>query len=43
MWADKSGLTQRKAMDAMDAKKAQRREKALEALGMKQGDNKKRR
>lgn len=42
-WSDKSGLTQRKAMDAMDEKRAQRREKQLEALGMKQGDNKKRR
>jgi small Trp-rich protein len=41
-WADKSGLTQRKAMDAMDERKAQRREKSLEALGLKQGGKKRR-
>lgn len=40
-WADASGLTQRKAMDRMDARKAARRENAMEALG--QGDPKKRR
>ena len=33
MFSDATGLTQRKAMQAMDERKAQRREKALEALG----------
>lgn len=42
MWSDASGLTQRKAMDAMDAKKAARREKSMEALGLKQGEKKRR-
>jgi small Trp-rich protein len=32
-WSDASGLTQRKAMADLDAKKAARRDKALEALG----------
>jgi small Trp-rich protein len=32
-WADASGHTQRKAMQAMDAKKAARRDKQMEALG----------
>jgi small Trp-rich protein len=32
-WSDASGLTQRKVMDAMDKKKAERRAKQLEALG----------
>ncbi len=40
-WADGSGLTQRKAMQRMDDRKAARRERALDALG--QGDPKKRR
>lgn len=40
-WADKSGMTQRKAMKAMDKKREARREKALEALG--QGSKHKRR
>ncbi len=43
MWSDATGLTQRKAMDAMDARKAERREKAMEALGQfKPGTKKKR-
>lgn len=43
MWSDATGLTQRKAMDAMDARKAERREKAMEALGQfKPGAKKKR-
>ena len=43
LWSDSSGLTQRKAMEAMDAKKAARREKAMEALGrVKPGDKKRR-
>lgn len=43
MWSDATGLTQRKAMDAMDARKAERREKAMEALGQfKRGAKKKR-
>lgn len=33
-FADKSGLTQRRAMDKMDEKKVARRRKALEALGL---------
>lgn len=32
-WSDASGLTQRKAMDALDAKKEARRQKQMEALG----------
>jgi small Trp-rich protein len=32
-FSDASGLTQRRAMDALDAKKEARRQKALEALG----------
>ncbi len=36
-WSDASGLTQRKAMDAIEAKKAQRRQKAMNALN---GDSK---
>jgi len=32
-WSDKTGLTQRKAMDALDAKKAARREQLMEGLG----------
>lgn len=42
-WSDKSGLTQRKAMDALDAKKAARREQLMEGLGQfKPGAKKKR-
>ncbi|MBI3346812.1 MAG: TIGR04438 family Trp-rich protein [Burkholderiales bacterium] len=42
-WADASGLTQRKVMDSMDAKKAARREQQMEALGQfKPGAKKKR-
>lgn len=32
-WADSSGYTQRKAMQRMDEKKEQRRQRALEAIG----------
>lgn len=39
-WADSSGLTQRKAMQRLDERKAARRAKALDALG--QGDTRKR-
>jgi small Trp-rich protein len=42
-WADSSGLTQKKAMNALDAKKAARREQQMEALGQfKPGAKKKR-
>jgi len=40
-WADKSGYTQRKAMQRMDEKKEARRDRALEALG--QGEKQRRR
>jgi small Trp-rich protein len=33
-WSDWSGLTQRKAMARVDAKREARRQKALDALGM---------
>jgi small Trp-rich protein len=33
-WSDWSGLTQRKAMDRVDAKREARRQKSLDALGM---------
>jgi small Trp-rich protein len=39
-WADKSGLTQRKAMDRLDERKEERRRKAMEALG--QGEQQRR-
>ncbi len=42
-YADATGLTQRKAMKAMDDKKAERREKAMEALGQHRPGAKKRR
>lgn len=42
MFSDATGLTQRKAMQAMDEKKAQRREKAMEALGQARPGAKKR-
>jgi small Trp-rich protein len=42
-WADASGFTQRKAMDAMDARKAARRDQALEALGQARPGAKKKR
>ena len=42
-WADATGLTQKKAMDALDAKKAARREQLMEGLGQfKPGAKKKR-
>lgn len=40
-WADSSGLTQRKAMQRMEDRKAARREKNIVALG--QGDPRKKR
>jgi small Trp-rich protein len=33
-WADSTGWTQRRAMDKVDAKREERREKALDALGL---------
>ena len=39
-WVDATGMTQRKVMRQMDAKKAARRDKQMEALG--QGDPTKR-
>lgn len=44
LWADSSGYTKRKAMQAMDAKKAARREQQMVALGQIQpGDKRKKR
>lgn len=43
MWADASGRTQRKAMQAMDERKAARREQQMEALGQSKPGAKKRR
>ncbi|MDN3543697.1 MAG: TIGR04438 family Trp-rich protein [Roseateles asaccharophilus] len=40
-WADASGYTQKRAMRSLDEKKAQRRERTLEALG--QGEKQRRR
>lgn len=42
-WSDASGLTQRKAMDAMDKKKASRREQQMEALGQARPGGRKKR
>jgi small Trp-rich protein len=42
-WADGSGRTQRKAMQAMDDRKAARREQQMEALGQIKPGAKKRR
>ena len=42
-WADASGLTQKKAMDSMDARKAARREQQMEALGTARPGAKKKR
>lgn len=42
-WADTSGHTQRKAMQAMDDKKAQRRQRTMEALGQGEVDKKNKR
>lgn len=39
-FSDSTGLTQRRAMDKMDERKKQRRERALEALGMNRPRNK---
>ena len=32
-WADSSGFTKRRAMDAMEAKRVERRRRSMEALG----------
>jgi small Trp-rich protein len=42
-WSDATGLTQRKAMDSLDAKKAARRQQQMEALGQVKPGSKKRR
>lgn len=42
-WSDATGLTQRKAMASLDAKKAARRQKQMEALGQTRGGDKPRR
>ena len=42
-WADSSGLTQRKAMDALDAKKEARRQQLMEGLGQAKPGTKKKR
>ncbi len=42
-FADSTGLTQKKAMQALDAKKAERREQLMEGLGQARPGNKKRR
>lgn len=42
-WSDASGMTQRKAMDSLDAKKAARRQQQMEALGQTRTPGKKRR
>ncbi|MDR7296307.1 MULTISPECIES: TIGR04438 family Trp-rich protein [Roseateles] len=42
-FADKTGMTQKKAMDALDAKKAARREQLMEGLGQARPGGKKRR
>jgi len=34
-WADMTGWTQRKAVEKMEARKVERREKQLDALGMR--------
>lgn len=42
-WADSSGLTQRKVMDTLEAKKEARRQQLMEGLGqVKPGTKKKR-
>ena len=42
-WADSSGLTQRQAMDALDAKKEARRQQLMEGLGQANPGGKKKR
>jgi small Trp-rich protein len=42
-FSDSTGLTQKKAMQALDAKKAARREQLMEGLGQARPGNKKRR
>ena len=41
-FSDATGMTQRRVMDAMDAKKAARREQQMEGLGLKPRAKKKR-
>jgi small Trp-rich protein len=36
MYADSSGLTKRREMDKLEAKKAERKKKSMDALGIKQ-------
>lgn len=43
MWADATGHTQRKAMQAMDERKAARREQQMVNLGQSKGSGKHRR
>ena len=42
-WADSSGYTKRKAMEAMDARKKDRIERSREAMGFLSAKNKKKR
>ena len=42
-WADSSGYTKRKAMEAMDARKKDRIERNREAMGFLSAKNKKKR
>ena len=42
-WADSSGLTQRKAMRALDDRKESRRQQLMEGLGQAQSGKKKKR
>ncbi len=42
-WADSSGLTQRKAMDALDEKREARRQQLMEGLGQAKPGTKKKR
>jgi small Trp-rich protein len=41
-WADWSGLTQKKAMERVDAKRDERRQKSLDALGLQSPKKRKR-
>jgi len=42
-WADASGLTQKRAMDSLDAKKEARRQQLMEGLGQVKPGSKRRR
>lgn len=42
-WSDSSGLTQRQAMDALDAKKEARRQQLMEGLGQAKPGTKRKR